>query len=237
MAAAAAAPAAADIADGELARVTVCGQEFVISQNSLARNHGHVIWDSALALVRFLEASPKRFTADALRGRRVLDLGAGCGLVSLVLACVGGAHVVATDLPSVLPRLARNLRANASVAVASGQLRALPFDWTSPDDAAVIAALGPFDLVVGTDVVYAASLVAPLVAALRTARAPAALFANEERDPDVHKAFMAALEAAGGDTKTVPTGRLPAEVRSPTMRVVDVKFAPWDAAAAPCDAP
>ena len=68
------------------------------------------VWDSSIVLSKFLE---RRFGAGpaALSGRRAVELGAGCGLVSCVLARLG-ADVTATDMEPNLPLLRDNLRAN-----------------------------------------------------------------------------------------------------------------------------
>ena len=68
------------------------------------------VWDSSIVLSKYLE---RRFGAGpaALSGRRAVELGAGCGLVSCVLARLG-ADVTATDMEPNLPLLRDNLRAN-----------------------------------------------------------------------------------------------------------------------------
>lgn len=50
--------------------------------------------------------------ADAVAGKRCLDLSAGCGLPGLVLAKLGAGSVVATDLAPNLPLLRKNAEAN-----------------------------------------------------------------------------------------------------------------------------
>ncbi len=61
-------------------------------------------------LSKYLE---RRSAAASLAGRRAVELGAGCGLVSCVLARLG-AHVTATDMADNLPLLRENLRANGA---------------------------------------------------------------------------------------------------------------------------
>ena len=62
------------------------------------------IWDSSIVLSRYIEKH-----RDAFRGKVCVELGAGCGLASLVMAMCGGS-VTATDLECNLELLRRNLK-------------------------------------------------------------------------------------------------------------------------------
>mmetsp|Transcript_76731 Transcript_76731/g.211982 ORF Transcript_76731/g.211982 Transcript_76731/m.211982 type:complete len:386 (+) Transcript_76731:130-1287(+) len=88
-----------------------------------------VLWRSAYAMMRWLEqlmAPPSIF-----QGRRVLELGAGIGLLSLVAALGGAESVTATDASS---RALALIRRNARNALPAGRRRALAarrLDWTN----------------------------------------------------------------------------------------------------------
>jgi predicted nicotinamide N-methyase len=97
-----------------------------------------VLWRSGMALARELDGIE-------LRGRRVVELGCGLGVPSLAAALAGG-RVLATDWsPDAIAFAARNARANdlrIETAVAA---------WSEPD---ALVARGPWDLVLGSDVLY-----------------------------------------------------------------------------------
>lgn len=77
-------------------------------------------------------------------GKRILELGCGLGLSSLVLQ-QRGANVVATDYhPLAEPFLAYNSALNGLPAVVYRELR-----WDVPH-----ATLGRFDLIIGSDILY-----------------------------------------------------------------------------------
>jgi len=133
-----------------------------------------VLWRSGVALARELAGRP-------LRGLRVVELGCGLGVPSLV-ASRGGASVLATDAHSeALELLATNATRNG-LAVETAEV-----DWTRPDD---LVGLGPFDLVLAADVLYERASVAPLLT-LIPRLAPEALLADPGRP-----AAGAFLEAA-----------------------------------------
>lgn len=98
----------------------------------------------------------------ALADRRVVELGAGLALPSLV-ALRRGAHVLATDW---YPDALAFARVNAHAAGA-GRLETMEVDWGAPP--AALVARGPFDVVMGADILYEnrhAAQLAPLIASL-----------------------------------------------------------------------
>ena len=108
------------------------------------------LWPSALALARAAGAR-------SLGGRRVVELGCGLGLPSIV-AALGGARVLATDWsPDAVAMTADNAARNGA------SVDTLACSWSAPEP---IAERGPFDLVLASDVLYEARDVDLLLAAL-----------------------------------------------------------------------
>src|SRR3954471_10151561 len=109
-----------------------------------------VLWRSGMALARELDGIE-------LRGRRVVELGCGLGVPSLV-AARAGAEVLATDADDeALELLERNARENG-LAVETASV-----EWEAPDD---LVARGPFDVVLAADVLYERTSVALLLSLL-----------------------------------------------------------------------
>jgi len=108
------------------------------------------LWPSALALARAL-------AARALRGARVVELGCGLALPSIV-AAQDGARVLATDwAPDAIAFAQRNARHNGV------ELDTAVESWTDPRR---VAAEAPWDLVIGSDLLYEARNVEPLLGLL-----------------------------------------------------------------------
>ncbi len=95
------------------------------------------LWPSGVALAELLASD-----AAALRHARVLELGCGLGLPSIVAAHLG-AQVTATDY---YPEALDLLHVNAALNGVS--LRTREVDWRTPPD------LGRFDVVIAADVLY-----------------------------------------------------------------------------------
>lgn len=95
------------------------------------------VWPSGHRLAQAMQ----RFD---IAGKRILELGCGIGLASLVLQR-RGAEIVASDIhPLAEPFLAYNAALNALPALHYRQL-----SWDAP-----LPALGRFDLIIGSDVLY-----------------------------------------------------------------------------------
>ncbi|KAI0653585.1 hypothetical protein C8Q70DRAFT_599722 [Cubamyces menziesii] len=129
-----------------------------ISVESDAATVGAHTWGSACLLAEMIAETPQRFgllpSADNNQaGLRILELGAGTGLVSTI---------VATDYhPAVLENLIHNIKANFPDGIASGvSLSAHALDWSIfAEEASCPPTLDapldePFDVIFGADIVY-----------------------------------------------------------------------------------
>ncbi|KAJ4478262.1 hypothetical protein J3R30DRAFT_3670320, partial [Lentinula aciculospora] len=135
---------------------------------------GAQTWGGACVLAEEIADNPVEFfpgfsEADiSERTFRVLELGAGTGLVSLGAAKVAMLHsshrkvdIIATDYyPSVLDNLKSNIKTNfpdpsSSLTISSHFLDWSSFSSTSDSDASPLpTALGLFDLILGADIIY-----------------------------------------------------------------------------------
>lgn len=118
-------------------------------------------WPGSLAIARHLLDHP-----DLVRGRRVLDFAAGCGLAAIAAARAGAASVDASELdPLAIAAIALNAEANAvRVAPRLADLTApRPDQPDAPDP-------GPdpaWDLILCGDVCYAAPMTGRILPWLR----------------------------------------------------------------------
>ncbi len=97
-----------------------------------------VLWRSGLVLA-------EKLARGGIDGRRIVELGCGLGIPSLV-AARAGAEVLATDVDrDALSLLERNAETNGL------ELETAVVDWTEPE---LLLERAPFDLVVAADILY-----------------------------------------------------------------------------------
>ncbi|KAJ3592804.1 hypothetical protein NHX12_005143 [Muraenolepis orangiensis] len=112
-------------------------------------SYGSVMWPAALALCSYLESD--RLGTELL-GKRVLELGAGTGLVTIVSGLLGAA-VTATDLQDILGNLTANVMRNTR-----GRCRHTPqvtaLSWGPDLERSFPRSLHRYDYVLAADVVY-----------------------------------------------------------------------------------
>ena len=179
-------------------RITAAGRTIKLRQAPGSGLVGTSLWDSAVALVRYIDQEAAccqgPLCGDRLRGARVVELGAGCGLAGMAFAAHGAA-VTFTDKPEVMAHLEANVQANQQKGD-DAAATFLPFCFgTEPHTAGLMP---PYNFVVATDVVYMGSQVAPLIdslLALSDARTTIVV-AMERRVEEVWNAFQRAFKAA-----------------------------------------
>jgi predicted nicotinamide N-methyase len=130
------------IAGRDLVMTRPADAEALLDEDAFARNefmpYWAELWPSALALARWVGVR-------ALHGARVLELGCGLGLPSIAAALAGG-RVLATDWSAEAVEFTqRNAAANGA------RLETAVADWA---DARELVERGPWDLVIGSDLLY-----------------------------------------------------------------------------------
>ena len=203
------------------------------------RRHGvsTVIWECSIVLAKMLDAAaagdvPRSSPLHTLgvlplRGRRVIELGSGCGAAGLAAAALG-ATVLLTDLPDVQSLLRANAQLNeASIAQAGGAVRASACVWEEPE--ALPEGADECEIVLAADVLYQrdGKQLAALCAVLRRLLAPSSarpmggllLLAHKARHASLDESVPAALrERAGVELTEVPFEHHHHEFRSPTIK-------------------
>jgi predicted nicotinamide N-methyase len=148
-----------------------------------------VLWPSGRVLAHQMAALP-------FAGERILEVGCGLALASLVLhrrAC----NVMSSDIHPLVPEfLAHNTALNS--------LSALPYqhaDWASPNPA-----LGRFDVIIGSDVLYARGMGSLLAGFIAAHAEPHARIILVDPNRSQRAGFTRELEAQGFTlTSTVVT--------------------------------
>jgi predicted nicotinamide N-methyase len=170
------------------------------------------LWPSALPLAEALAAMP-------LENLRVLELGCGLGLPSIV-AAGARARALATDwYAEALQAVARNARA------AGVEVPTLLVDWRDPPPELLAAA--PFDLVVAADVLYEPRNADALLALLPRVVSPAgrALIADPRR-PYAHHLIEPLVAAGWAHRREDVTLKGPIDEAGPVVHLHHLEPAP-----------
>ncbi|XP_034710316.1 protein N-lysine methyltransferase METTL21A isoform X1 [Vitis riparia] len=143
-----------------------CGHSLSIFQSpsSLGKPGvtGSVMWDSGVVLGKFLEHAVDSGLL-LLQGKKVVELGSGCGLVGCIAALLG-AQVFLTDLPDRLRLLKKNVETNLKQGDLRGSATVHELTWGDDPEPELIEPLP--DYVLGSDVIYSEGAVADLLATL-----------------------------------------------------------------------
>lgn len=130
---------------------------------------GTVLWPAAMALVEHLDGEVEKSCLNC----RVLELGAGVGAVGLFLALFKGCEVWLPEAPEQLPLLVRNVNENSPDGL---DLQVAPLKWGDKEALEQLAALGRFDMIVGSDVTYRPECLSDLLSTAHQLMSPQGRF-------------------------------------------------------------
>ncbi|KAK6992209.1 putative methyltransferase-domain-containing protein [Favolaschia claudopus] len=159
------------------------------------------IWDSGVGLSSWLIQHPPSFLSSP-EALRILELGAGTGIASIVLGVLRSEdRIITTDVESAMPLLLHNITANQS------SVEATVLDWDDETLPECVQDVGSFDVIIMADVTYNTASFPSLVRTLKNlvslaAKRPQVLLGYKERDPG-ERALWAMAEAAGITLKDI----------------------------------
>ncbi|KAL0311857.1 UNVERIFIED_CONTAM: tRNA N(3)-methylcytidine methyltransferase METTL6 [Sesamum radiatum] len=125
---------------------------------------GLMLWESARLMASVLAANQ-----EIVAGKRVLELGCGCGGICSMVAARSANLVVATDGDTkALDLLTENIASNLK-SPSLDSLKVKKLEWGNGNDIEAIKQLNEkgFDIIIGTDVTYIPEAIIPLFATAR----------------------------------------------------------------------
>jgi predicted nicotinamide N-methyase len=189
------------------------------------------IWEAGAVLAYYVvtrEAESGHGTLPngvSIRGKSVLELGGGTGVVGLTAAAYG-AHVCITDKEDLAVSLAlRNIEGNLEILkFLEGSARAEHLDWFSPRED---ICLQPWDAVIGSDLVYNVGQINQLRTLIKALFLPAhpsrvLLLAHKSRHDDVDTNMMQMFEEEGLKVKEIPMAEHHPAFCSPSVHIYTI---------------
>ncbi|KAJ1481300.1 putative methyltransferase-domain-containing protein [Baffinella frigidus] len=152
---------------------TRAGRKIAIKQSfdkNGSRSTGSAVWEGDVVLTKYMQDEP-----EVWKGKRVIELGAGTGLASIVAALLGATEITLTDGDSKVLELAKkNLEANLSPAeLAASGLEVAQLRWEAAADPAWKFLRGEgVDLIVAADCTYYKDYIPPLMRVMQRLSGP-----------------------------------------------------------------
>ncbi len=153
--------------------------EFLRGESATKRPYGIMLWPAAIALAH-------EVASRDMAGKRILELGAGTGLPGII-AAARGAHVVQTDRQRLVLHVCKRNAERNRVTTIEHRIA----DWTAWDN------VERYDVILGSDILYAPPLHASLRQIFDTNLAPhgTLLLADPFREPSL--ALLETMEREG----------------------------------------
>jgi predicted nicotinamide N-methyase len=144
------------------------------------------LWNSGIGLARWVRAT------RILEHKRVLELGCGIGIVGIAAAQCGAVVTMTDNAQEALLFAAYNVKHNCPSAPI--ELRLL--DWRNPGE------IGPYDAIVGADILYERSDFDALFTLFKDLLAPRGIVLLTDPDRAMGNAFLAIARTRGFSVET-----------------------------------
>ena len=145
----------------------LCQSPIVVKQN-FTLGKGGIFWDGSYFISKYLLSN--LFNQNT-KIKTILELGAGTALPSLVSLIKGNFQVVTTDMPKLIPQINEIIEINKNNFNKDAKSIVTDLSWEKGEDIVKIKTImdnKPFDLIIGSELVYLDDLFDDLINVIRT---------------------------------------------------------------------
>jgi len=196
-------------------------KKFVLKLEQSYAALGTTVWDGSIALAKMFD-NQEIYPSNYLQSCRVLELGAGCGLVGIYLCLLGAKMTVLTDQQCCVKTLENNVSSNISGDCRS-KINVMEYSWGN--DTAALTKGGLFDLVLAAEVLYSASdslLLAQCIPKLTHKNSR--VFVSMGRNRGGEETFVKTLADQGYICKEVPRIQLHPKYQDDVIKILEFKL-------------
>ncbi|KAK9153899.1 hypothetical protein Sjap_001379 [Stephania japonica] len=205
----------------------VLGHQLQFSQDPNSKHLGTTVWDASMVFVKFLEKNCRkgRFCPSKLKGKRVIELGAGCGVAGFGKSYYRFCYQYYRDFCESLKFFFNGMALLGCDVVSTDQVEVVELDWGNQEH--IKAVDPPFDFIIGTDVISGlcgASIRATLADNIRLIRAEDYNLGNvlmlgyEIRSTSVHEQMLE-MWKSNFELKTVPKAKMDIKYQHPSIQL------------------
>lgn len=159
--------------------ISIYGHTIYLTEDH-SDNVSGMIWDATLIMLEYFRCE---VGLEHFKGKKVLELGAGLGLVGITLA-TAGAEVTMTDMKHAVPTIERNIELNRGTwEKGGGSARALMLEWGQEGYERSEIAKEPmeYDIIIACECVYEVAALPWLKWTMERIYAPTTWMIMEER--------------------------------------------------------
>ena len=185
-----------DIREKKTAKSKVINLRLVQNYSAL----GATVWDGSIALAKMFD-NRDLFPTKYMNNCRVIELGAGCGLVGLYTCLLGAKQTILTDQQCCIPVLEENMKRNIPKQEQT-RIKVMEYSWGDAVDSLIGG--GVFQLVLAAEVLYSADdslLLAKCIPDL--ADKDARIFISLGRNRGGEQSFVEAMRKQGWSVREV----------------------------------
>ena len=151
----------------EISFPELCSSPIVVRQD-FTLGKGGIFWDGSYFISKYLLSN---VFAQNKNIKTILELGAGTALPSMVSLVKGNFKVITTDIPKLITQINEIFKINKNNFHKESTSIVTDLTWEKPDDIEKVKKLvnnKPFDLIIGSELVYLDDLFDDLINVIRT---------------------------------------------------------------------